>query len=100
MAVAILDTATATATPDPNYTVSAGTDRCLIFAISQEGTVSQPTATYGGQSMTHVVGVESATGVVRVDFFYLNDTGITAATGNQVVVESDTTCLTQTNQAN
>ena len=68
---------------DMDYSVSAGTDRVLVVGVHQEDTgASQPTVTYGGESMTHIVGIFTGeSNGVRQDLFFLNDAGIVAASG-------------------
>lgn len=72
--------------PDPN---TAGTDRLLIFTAGMEryGDQTITSVTYGGQAMTQAaVGVAGPYTYSRSYIFYLNDAGISAASGNSFVV--------------
>ena len=65
-----------------SFTVSSGTDRCLVWAIGGEWTSAGPTAaTYGGQTMTNAVNVQSAADPFRTvtQIWYILDSGIAAA---------------------
>ena len=84
-AVTILDAWTTGLT----HTVGAGSDRLLLFAVGYENG-SDPgvsTVTYGGQSLTQIVGaVAGTTTVGRVELWYLNEAGIVAAVGSTFTV--------------
>lgn len=84
----ILDTPTSTSDQTTHtFAVSAGTNRCLIVGITQEGTtLGAPTVTYGGQSMVNVIDIEINPGTTsqRVTLFFLNDAGIVAASGTTI----------------
>jgi hypothetical protein len=83
-----LDAAEAQATSTGfTYTVSAGTNRCLIVGIQQEDSdLGTPTCTYGGETMAEVVDIEVNPALpCRVTLFYLNDAGIEAASSGAIV---------------
>lgn len=91
MAVARLGSASSSdATNAHPHTVGAGSARCLMVAVTQE--VASPTQLavgYGGQSMSAVVGIAVGDATdQRVDIYYLNDAGITAASDNQIDLTS------------
>ena len=73
-----------------SYPVAPESGRCLVVGVSTENnnaTIGAPTVTYGGQSMTQVVGVvQFITDAQRTDLFFLNDAGIEAATSATIVV--------------
>jgi len=91
-----LNTAASSNTDSFSYSVSAGNNRCLIVGITQEvASPSQPTVAYGGQSMTHVVGIAVGDATdQRVDLFFLNDAGIQAASGTTIVVTGEPAAFT------
>lgn len=71
-----------------------GTDRLLILTAGMEryGDQTITSVTYGGQAMTQaVVGVIGPYTYTRTYIFYLNDAGISAASGNSFVVTWTTT---------
>jgi len=73
-----------------NYTISAGTNRVLLVAIgSTRDTVGTQSVsvTYGGQALTMATGDDTnATNPNHTYFFYLKESGITAATGTSLNV--------------
>jgi hypothetical protein len=74
-------------TTGSTHTVGSGTNRLLVFMVGFEnnGDVSITGVTYGGQSLTRINGIaaSSTNGYVgRIELWYLNETGIGAATGN------------------
>ena len=79
--VAILDAWTTGLT----HTVSAGSNRLLLFAVGYENgsDTGVSTVTYGTQTLTPIIGdVAGTTTVGRVELWYLNEAGIAAASGN------------------
>ena len=68
------------------HTIAAGNNRALIVAVQQEDKpLSQLAVSYGGQSMTAIVGI-GIIGVadLRVDLYFLNDAGIEAAADDEI----------------
>ncbi len=89
MAVARLDTATITGSVSTHtYTISAGTNRLLVVAISYENSpaVTLNSMTYGGESMVKAVGAVTAdTGFAAgSEIWYLLEAGIAAASGTTI----------------
>ena len=71
------------------HIAGAGNDRLLVFMIGHEDNqdVLVNTVTYGGRSLTRVNGTVAGTSSrVRIELWYLNETGITAATNGTFVV--------------
>ncbi|MBD3868033.1 MAG: thrombospondin type 3 repeat-containing protein, partial [Acidobacteria bacterium] len=67
------------------HTVGAGSDRLLVFMVGYEnGTdILVNSVSYGGQSLTRINGVAAGTTLFgRVELWYLNEAGISAATGS------------------
>lgn len=92
----ILDTPTSVAAATHTFSISAGSNRCLIVGVTQEGTtLGAPTVTYGGQSMVNVVDLEINPGTTsqRVTLFFLNDAGIVAASGTTITVSNGTATI-------
>ncbi len=67
------------------HTVSAGSDRLLLFAVGYEN-ASDPgvsAVSYGTQALSPIIGDVAGTTIVgRVELWYLNDAGIAAASGS------------------
>jgi hypothetical protein len=71
------------------HTVGTGNDRLLMFVVGHEDNqdVLVNAVTYGGQSLTRVNGtLAGTTSRVRIELWYLNETGIAAATNGTFVV--------------
>lgn len=67
------------------HTVGAGTDRLLVFSVGDEDNTDQgvDSVYYGGQSLTRIAGEVAGTTIFdRAELWYLDEAGITAATGN------------------
>jgi hypothetical protein len=72
------------------HTVGTGSNRALVFAVGYEDATTDPgvsSVTYGGQSLTRIDGDVEGTGsggvsIDRVELWYLNEAGISAASGN------------------
>lgn len=90
MAVARLDAAAQGNVDDQSYTVSAGSDRCLVVGVQAEGAITPDsvTVTWGGQSMVRAVysHVEAAGNDNEVALFYLLEAGIAAASGSTIAI--------------
>lgn len=88
----ILDTPTSNnGSATLTFAVSAGTNRCLIVGVQQEGNqAGAPTASYGGQGMTNVVDNEINPGTTscRSTLFFLNDAGIEAAGTTTITISN------------
>ena len=82
MAVTRLDAAVGSDGATTTYSVSAGTDRALIVAISWETSATDVSVTYGGVAMTEVFGAQE--GVHGSYMFILLDADIEAASGTTV----------------
>lgn len=83
----ILDTPTSVAASTHSFTVSAGTNRCLIVGLTGEGSQSgNHTCQYGGQTMQLVATTLAGSGTTQqtVSLFFLNDAGIQAASGTTI----------------
>jgi hypothetical protein len=71
------------------HTNGAGAKRLLVFMVGYENgsNVAISSVTYGGQSLTRINGTSVGTSsVVRVELWYLKETGIAAATNTTFVV--------------
>jgi len=71
------------------HTVGAGDDRLLVFMLGHEDNqdILINAVSYGGRSLTRVNGrLAGTTSRVRIELWYLNETGIAAATNNTFVV--------------
>ncbi len=67
------------------HTAGSGSDRLLLFVVGYENGADPgvSAATYGGQSLTPIIGaVAGTTTVGRVELWYLNEAGIAAASGS------------------
>jgi len=88
MAIARLDTAASAAAATLDYSVSAGTDRCLIVCTGHEvdGQITVDSVSYGGQAMEQIAQIDSAdTGFsAGVSAWFLDDAGIAAASGTTI----------------
>lgn len=72
-----------------SYTVSAGSNRLLIVAVSGEGeSAAAPTVDYGGQAMTQVANafIDASTISLRANLFRLNESGVAAASNTTITV--------------
>jgi len=71
------------------HTVAAGTDRLLLFVVGYESG-SDPgvsTVSYGGRTLVRISGGVAGTSTyARVDLWYLNETGIAAASSSTFAV--------------
>ncbi len=82
------------------YTVNAGPNRTLVVGVST--TISSANATqtcavtFGGQAMSPVAGNNATSALQHTYLFYLNDTGIKAATSSNIVVAMGGTTGTST----
>jgi hypothetical protein len=71
------------------HTVGAGNDRLLVFLVGHEGNqdILINAVTFGGRSLTRVNGtLAGTTSRVRIELWYLNETGIAAASNSTFVV--------------
>jgi hypothetical protein len=71
------------------HTNGAGANRLLVFMVGYENgsNVAISSVTYGGQSLIRINGTSVGTSsVVRVELWYLKETGIAAATNTTFVV--------------
>jgi hypothetical protein len=71
------------------HTAGAGIDRLLVFMVGYENNTDTliNAVTYGGRSLTRIGGaVVTVAPFERIELWYLNETGIVAATGNTFVV--------------
>jgi len=95
MAVARLDASASAAASTLNYTVSAGSDRCLIVCFGSEynGSTSVTSVDYGGQAMVQAFSIQTADSgyAANTSCWYLLDAGITAASGNTITPTYSTT---------
>ncbi len=68
-----------------SYPVSAGTNRLLVVVIGlfDGGTQTISSVTYGGQAMTSAVSISKNNLLTQI--FYLNDAGISAASGTNII---------------
>jgi len=86
--VAVLDDWTAGLT----HSVSAGSDRLLVFVVSAESSAmpigSVTGVTWGGQALTKLTDAVENNGVAenRIEVWYLDESGISAATGNTFAI--------------
>jgi hypothetical protein len=86
--VSVLDDWTAGLTHD----VSAGTDRLLIFSVSAEDGASPigsiTGVTWGGQALTKLTHAVETNALAedRIEVWYLDEAGISAATGNTFAI--------------
>lgn len=73
-----------------SYTVSAGSDRCLVVCVSDEGALTEDnlSVTYGTESMTKQANnfLEAGSFDNQGTIFTLNETGLTAASSTTCVV--------------
>ena len=89
MAVERLDTAVGGVLNNVSYSISAGSNRCLVIGITQEAATPLVAlaVTYGGQSMIQVAGISVGDATdLRTDLYFLNDAGIAAASGTTISV--------------
>ena len=93
MAIARLDTANSGNTDGASYSVSAGSDRCLVIGIQHEGQITADgvSVTWGGQSMTQTVGIhlEAGGNDNEVRLFILLEAGIAAASGTTITITGE-----------
>jgi hypothetical protein len=71
------------------YTVPAGVARMLVVAVSSHPSVAATqtcTVTYGGQSLTKAITNETTSSLAHTWLFYLQQTGLNAATNTNLVV--------------
>ncbi len=71
------------------HTAGAGDDRLLMFMVGYENAtdVAVSTVSYGGQNLTRINGqAAGTTSVVRVELWYLPETGIVAASDSTFAV--------------
>ncbi|MBI4849133.1 MAG: Ig-like domain-containing protein [Nitrospirae bacterium] len=83
------NTAFPNGTVNANYIIGAGANRLLIVAISSSTTnnaTQTVSVSYGGQSLTLAAGDAGTSRWNHSYLYYLNDAGITAATGTNLNV--------------
>ena len=88
-----LDAAASSTSTSFSYTISAGSSRCLCVAVGQEGSdpISNPTASWGGQSMTLLSSPDAGSpDAVEVTTFWLSESGIAAGSGTTISIGSVT----------
>ena len=84
------------------HTDDAANDRLLVLAVSYENDadVAVGAVTYGGASLTRIDGTATGTiAVARVELWYLNESGIAAATDTAFAVTWDGTAPTEPSYA-
>jgi len=89
MAITRLDASQSAAASSLAFTVSSGTNRCLIaiFGVEHSATTQVTGATYGGQAMTNAFNIVTADAgfCANISCWYILDAGIQAASGNSIV---------------
>ena len=84
------------------HTVGSGNDRLLVFMVGYENgaDVAVSSVKFGGQNLTRINGtVTGTTTVARIELWYLNESGIGAASGNAFVVTWGGTAPTEPSYA-
>lgn len=83
MAVAALDAAASDVETDISYSISSGTNRCLVGALGDNDASGSwdPSGSWGGQSMERAVISQSASPNASIALFVLDEAGIAAGSG-------------------